>query len=228
MGLNLPEGSRFMVFGEYNQLVEQLDHNLIVLGFDFRNYIRLHHQFIWANRIAGSTNFGTERLLYLMGGTDSWMLPTFDQDARIDPDQNWLYQTLATNMRGFNQNARNGNNFVVINSEFRLPVFRYLLNKPIESQFLKNFQLVAFGDVGTAWTGWNPYDKDNVLYTRYVESGPLKIRVQFEKDPLIGGLGFGARTKIFGYFIKGDLAWGIEDKKIKKTPIFYLSMSLDF
>lgn len=228
LGLNLYEGTRFMVFGEYNQLVDQLDRNLMVLGFDFRHYLRIHRQFIWANRIAGSTNFGTERLLYYMGGTDSWMIPSFDQETRIDPDQNWVYQALATNMRGFNQNARNGNNFLVINSEFRLPIFRYLLNKPIKSQFVKNFQVVAFGDIGTAWSGWNPYDEDNVLYTRYVESGPLSIKVQYEKDPLIGGIGFGARTKLLGYFIKGDLAWGIEDGKIKDKPLFYLSMSLDF
>ncbi len=228
LGLNLHEGSRFMVFGEYNQLVEQLNRNLMVLGFDFRNYTRIHRQFIWANRLAGSTNFGTEKLLYYMGGTDNWMLPSFDQETRIDPEKNWVYQALATNMRGFNQNARNGNNFIVFNSEFRLPVFRYLLNKPIKSEFVKNFQVVAFGDVGTAWTGWNPYDEDNVLYTRYEESGPLRIKVQYEKDPLIGGVGFGARTKLLGYFIKGDLAWGIEDGKIKKKPLFYLSMSLDF
>ena len=228
LGLNLHEGMRFMIFGEYNQMIDQLNRNLMVVGFDFRNYTRIHRQFIWANRFAGSSNFGTEKLLYYMGGTDSWMLPTFDQETRIDPDQNWVYQALATNLRGFNQNARNGNTFVVFNSEFRLPVFRYLLNKPISSQFVKNFQIVAFGDVGTAWTGWNPYDEDNVLYTRYEESGPLRIKVQYEKDPLIGGIGFGARTKLLGYFIKGDLAWGIEDGRIKKTPKFYLSMSLDF
>lgn len=228
LGLNLPEGTRFMVFGEYNQQIEQINKSLLVVGFDFRNYLRIHRQMIWANRLAASSNFGTERLLYYMGGTDSWMLPRFADDTRTDPDQNWVYQALATNMRGFKQNARNGNTFVVLNSELRLPLFRYLLNKPIKSEFIKNFQLVGFGDIGTAWNGWNPYDADNVLYTRYVNSGPLRIKVQYEKDPLIAGIGFGARTKLLGYFLKGDLAWGIEDGKIKRDPIFYLSMSLDF
>ena len=228
IGLNLMEGSRFMLFGEYNQLIEELDRNLVVLGFDFRHYLRLHRQFIWANRIAGSTNFGTDRLMYYMGGTDSWIVPTFNQETPIDYSQNWTYQTLATNMRGFDQNARNGNNFIVLNSEFRMPIFRYLLNRPIKSEFVNNFQLVTFGDLGTAWSGWNPYDEDNVLYTRYVESGPLRIRVQYEKDPIIGGIGFGARTKLLGYFIKADLAWGIEDGRINKSPTFYVSLSLDF
>jgi WD40 repeat protein len=228
LGLNLHEGSRFMIFGEYNLLIEDIKRNLMVVGFDFRNYLRLHKQFVWANRFAGSSNFGTDRLLYYMGGVDSWMLPAFDQETRTDPDQNWTYQALATNMRGFNQNARNGNNFVVLNSEFRLPVFRYLFNRPLKSEFMKSFQLVAFGDAGMAWAGWNPYDEDNVLFTKFENSGPLRIKVQYEKDPLIAGIGFGARAKIFGYFLKGDLAWGIEDGQIKKNPKFYLSMSLDF
>lgn len=228
LGLNLPHGTRFMVFGEYNQQVDDADRNLIVVGFDMRNYKRINRQFIWANRIAGSSNFGNDRLIYFMGGTDSWIWPAFDQTTRIDPDKNWVYQTLATNMRGFYQNARNGNNFLVINSELRFPVFTYLLNRPINSEMVKNFQLVAFGDVGSAWTGWNPYDEDNVLYTKYEYYGPLRIKVQYEKDPIIGGVGFGARTKLLGYFMKGDLAWGIEDGNIKRNPIFYFSFGLDF
>jgi hypothetical protein len=228
LSMNLPQGSRFMLFGEYNQMIDDAQRNLIVLGFDFRNYHRIHRQFIWANRIAGSTNFGNDRLIYFMGGTDGNLFPAFDQETRIDPDKNWVYQTLATNMRGFNQNIRNGNNFVVISSELRFPVFTYLLNRPITSELLRHFQVVAFGDVGSAWTGWNPWDEDNVLFTKYESSGPLRIKVQYEKEPIIGGIGFGARTKLLGYFMRADLAWGIEDGHIKKKPKFYLSMSLDF
>lgn len=228
LGLNLPLGTRFMIFGEYNQKIQSGGNNLIVLGFDFRDYRRIHRQFIWANRIAGSTNFGNERLIYFMGGTDGWMAPRFDRTTRIDPDQNWTYQTLATNMRGFYQNARNGNNFLVLNSELRFPVFTYLFNRPIQSEFLRNFQLVTFADAGTAWAGWNPFDENNVLFTKYESFGMLRIKVQYEKDPLIAGIGAGARTKLLGYFLKGDIAWGIEDGRIKRKPVFYLSMSLDF
>lgn len=228
LGLNLPQGNKFMIFGEYNQKIDRSGNNLAVLGFDIRTYKRLHRSFIWANRIAGSTNFGSDRLIYFMGGTDGWIAAKFDPTTRIDPDQKWTYQTLATNMRGFKQNARNGNNFIVLNSELRFPLFTYLLNRPINSDILKNFQLVGFGDLGTAWSGWNPYDENNVLYTKYEYFGPLRIKVQYEKDPIVGGVGFGARTKLLGYFIKGDLAWGIEDGKVKKTPMFYFSLSLDF
>jgi len=228
LGLNLLEGSRFMIFGEYNQHLDKSSKNLMVVGFDLRNYKRLHRQLIWANRFAASSNFGSERLLYYMGGTDQWMIPEFEQETPLDYNQNWVYQTLATNMRGFNQNARNGNNFVVINSELRMPLFKYLLNRPLSSEFLNSFQLVAFGDVGTAWSGWNPYDENNVLYTRYVESGPIRVKVQYQKEPVIAGFGFGARAKLLGYFLKGDLAWGVEDGRVNPTPKFYISMSLDF
>ena len=66
-------------------------------------------------------------------------------------DENYIFQTVVTNMRGFIQNIRNGNNFMVINSELRFPVFKYLLNRPIRNDFIANFQTVGFLDVGTAW-----------------------------------------------------------------------------
>ena len=53
------------------------------------------------------------------------------------------------------------------------------------------------------------------------------IKVREQKEPLIGGFGFGARTRLLGYFIRADVAWGVEDRKINQ-PIFYISLSLDF
>jgi outer membrane translocation and assembly module TamA len=140
---------------------------------------------------------------------------------------NYAYQTLATNMRGFNQNARNGNNFVVINSELRFPVFRYFYNRPIKSDFLTNFQLVTFGDVGLAWAGEDPFSDENSFYIRYIQDGSLWIKIREQKEPLIGGFGFGARTRLLGYFLRADVAWGVEDRDIHEA-VFYLSLSLDF
>ncbi|HMM10991.1 MAG TPA: hypothetical protein PKE03_02730, partial [Bacteroidales bacterium] len=227
LGLNLYTGRRWKVFGEYHQMVLPDQRNFSVAGFDYRQYERIHRNFIWAGRIAASTSFGQDKLIYYMGGVDNWLIPRFDQTTPIDRSQNYRYQTLATNMRGFNQNIRNGNNFMLANSELRFPVFSYLLNNPISSDFVRNFQLVAFGDVGMAWSGLNPYDPANSLYTSYINSGPLNISVEIQKEPLVGGFGFGARTTLLGYFVRGDLAWGVEDRKIAK-PLFYLSFSLDF
>ena len=225
---NIYVGARGKVFGEYYQTIEKETRNLIVLGFDYRHYTRISRNFIWANRIAGSSSFGQNKLIYYMGGVDNCFNATFDNGTPIDYEQHYAYQTLATNMRGFRQNIRNGNNFVVINSELRFPVFSYLLNQPINRAFIKNFQVVAFGDVGTAWTGWNPYDLSNSLYTSHYQDGNLSISVTEQKEPIVAGIGFGLRTTLFGYFVRGDVAWGFQDGVINKKPLYYLSFNLDF
>ncbi len=227
VGLNLYYGTRYKIFGEYYQLVDENSQNLIVLGLDFRNYQKIHRTFIWANRFAASTSFGNNRLIYYMGGVDNWLFPKFNNETPIDYEENYHYQTLATNMRGFKQNIRNGNSFFLINSELRFPVFRYFFNRPIKSDFLNNFQIVAFGDVGTAWTGWNPYSQSNSLFTNTIDDGPLHITVEVQKEPVVAGFGVGLRTRVLGYFLRADWAWGLEDW-VFNPGVFHISLSLDF
>jgi len=227
LGLNLYQGTRYKFFGEYYQMVNTSGNSLIVVGMDIRNYQRVHRTLVWANRFAASTSFGSNKLLYYMGGVDNWLFPSYNINSPVAFDQNYAFQTLATNMRGFAQNIRNGNSFFVYNTELRWPVFRYLFNRPIRSDFINNFQIVLFGDVGTAWTGTSPWSEDNQLFTQYIYRNPLFIKVEMQKDPIVEGFGFGARTRLFGYFLRGDLAWGVEDGRIRK-PIFYFSLSLDF
>jgi hypothetical protein len=227
VGLNLYYGTRYKIFGEYYQQLNTSGNNMIVLGADFRHYQKIHRTLILALRFAASTSFGKSKLIYYMGGVDNWLWPSFDQNIPVAPDQNYAFQTLATNMRGFDQNIRNGNSFVVVNTEFRLPVFRYFYNRPIRSDFLNNFQIVAFGDIGTAWTGITPYSVDNTLFTKYIYQQPLFIKVQLLREPFVEGIGFGLRSRVLGYFIRGDVAWGIEDGYWRK-PVYYLSLSLDF
>lgn len=227
LGLNLYDGNRFKIFAEYFRLFSEDKKELMVLGMDFRYYQKIHKSFIWANRLAASSSFGNSKLIYYMGGVDNWLLPKFDTEINIDRDQNYAYQTLATNMRGFKQNIRNGNSFAVINSELRFPVFKYLINRPIKSEFLNNFQVIGFGDIGTAWTGPSPYSEENSLYTQIFEQYPIKITVKTQRDPVVAGYGFGLRSKVLGYFLRADWAWGVEDRVIKPS-IFYISLSLDF
>lgn len=227
IGINLLQGFRYKIFGEYYQLVKKNSVNMIVVGFDFRHYTKIHRSFIWANRLAGSTSFGKDKLLYYMGGVDNWLVPKFNTEYQIDYTQNYAFQTLATNMRGFKQNARSGNTFALFSSELRFPVFRYFFNKPLKSDFLNNFQIIGFTDIGSAWQGLNPLTEANTYYTKTIQQSPFDITVQVQKDPLIAGYGFGLRSSLFGYFLRADWAWGIEDQVIQPR-IFYLSLSLDF
>ena len=110
-----------------------------------------------------STSFGKNRLIYYMGGIDNWWFAEFNEEINVDTTINYTYQTLATNMRGFTQNIRNGTSFFVLNSELRFSIIRFLVKKPLKNDFLNSFQVVAFGDIGTAWTGLTPYSEDNSL-----------------------------------------------------------------
>ncbi|MDF2437273.1 MAG: hypothetical protein K0Q95_1649 [Bacteroidota bacterium] len=226
-GLNLYNGLRGKLFAEYYRQIDKEDTDFFVLGMDWRYYKKIHRDLIWANRIATSTSFGKQKLIYYMGGVDNWFGAKFDNTTNIATDQNYAYQTLATNMRGFYQNVRNGNSFAVWNSEIRFPIFRYLYKRPIRADFIQNFQIIAFGDVGTAWTGPNPYSDKNSLNSEVIYQDPLVITLKTQHDPLVAGYGWGIRSRLFGYFIRLDRAWGVQDGIVMK-PIWHLSLSLDF
>ena len=230
--INIYYGSRFKIFGEFYNQVDKWKTDLFVVGADFRHYQQLHRNLIFATRFAISTSFGHTRLVYYLGSVDNWMnfstkIPTFDNTIPIDTTQNYAYQTLATNMRGFTQNIRNGNSFFVMNNELRWPIISYLANRPLNSEFLANLQLIGFADVGTAWTGPSPYSKKNAYNTEIIYNNPLTIIIDKQRDPIVMGYGFGVRSKLLGYFIRADWAWGI-DSNIQLPRIFYLSLSLDF
>jgi Tol biopolymer transport system component len=228
-GLNLYNGARAKLFGEYYRQIDKKQTDFFVVGFDARHYQKIHRDFIWANRIAGSSSFGNKKLIYYMGGVDNWFNPQFDNTTNIATDQNYAYQTLATNMRGFFQNIRNGNSFVVINSELRFPIFKYLYKRPIRSDFIQNFQIIGFGDVGTAWNGYSPYSEENALNTTIIGNNntPYIVTLKTLHNPIVGGYGWGIRSRIFGYFVRLDRAWGVQDG-IVLNPLWYLSLSLDF
>ena len=230
-GVNVLFGTRYKLFAEYFNRIDESSKNITVLGLDFRHYIKIHRNLVWANRLAASTSSGTQKLVYYLGSVDNWInfssTPTFNSDVPVAPGQNYAYQALASNLRGFSQNIRNGNSFAVINSEIRWPVFSYLLNRPIKNEFINSFQLIAFGDIGTAWTGKSPYTNDNSFNIQTIEQDPITVTIQRQQEPLVGGYGWGMRGKLLGYFVRADWAWGVDDGEVKPR-IFYLSLALDF
>ncbi|MBK6527995.1 MAG: hypothetical protein IPG07_22075 [Crocinitomicaceae bacterium] len=229
MELNIQRGTRFKFFAEYLQELGGNYDPTFNLGFDFRNYTRITRNFIWVNRLAGATSLGDRKLLYYMGGVDNWVLrpqEDFDQSITVDPTQNFGFQTIATPMRGFVQNIRNGNSFLLYNTEFRLPIFTFFSSYPIRSEMVRHFQIIAFGDVGTAWTGPHPFSAENHFNTQVINDKPIIINVENLREPIIGGFGFGFRSKIWGYFVRFDLAWGVEDLDIQK-PLPYFSLTKD-
>lgn len=234
---NILNGTRYKIWVElHKQFSVNLDQGidvslndgyLGVIGFDFRHYQKVHRQIVWANRVAGGVSFGSRKLIYYLGGVDSWIAPVFNPNTEINYDNNYAFQTLATPVRGYEQNIRNGSAYATFNSELRFPVFSYLINKPIKAQMIRNFQVVGFFDAGTAWEGLNPFNQDNPYNTVTFGQDPLSVDANFFRDPVVAGFGWGLRTTIFGYFLRMDRARGIELNGLTKG-YWYFSLSLDF
>jgi Tol biopolymer transport system component len=227
--LNIMNGFRMKVWTEYWRFDDKKTNDLFTSGFDLRHYQKVHRQITWCNRLAGGNSMGSDRLIFYLGGVDNWLNPTFNTNINIVNPSQYGFQTLATNMRGFNQNIRNGNNFLVYNSELRIPVVRYFMSQPLRSDFLNNFQVIGFFDFGMAWNGLSPLSKENTENTQqYIQQGPsIVVTVINQKNPLVAGTGFGLRSKLLGYFVRLDFGWGIDNLVVQKRVVG-LSITTDF
>jgi hypothetical protein len=227
--LNIYNGWRAKIWTEYWAFYDTKKRDLFTSGIDVRHYQKVHRQITWCNRFAGGNSLGTDRLIFYLGGVDNWMNPSFNSNINIVKPDQYGFQTLATNMRGFKQNIRNGNNFLVYNSELRIPVIRYFMNKNLRSDFLNNLQVCLFGDLGMAWYGTNPLSDDNTrnVKTYFQEGTNVIITVVDPKNPLVAGYGFGFRSRLLGYFVRLDFGWGV-DNLVVQPKVVYFSLAQDF
>jgi hypothetical protein len=237
--LNIMNGLRAKVWTEYWLQTENGGGTLFTSGFDVRHYQKVHRQITWCNRIAGGNSLGSSRLLFYLGGVDNWFVPKFNNNVNIVHPEQYGYQTLATDMRGYYQNIRNGNNFLLYNSEMRIPIVRYLIDYPLRSDFLNNLQVIGFTDVGMAWYGSNPLSGENTENVKsYIQGDPYSssgtggstgiiVTVIDNKNPLVGGMGFGFRSRLLGYFVRLDFGWGIDNWVVQKKVVG-LSFTTDF
>jgi hypothetical protein len=231
---NIWKGLRYKVFADVFSQLSDLGTSegrfMFNAGFDARHYLPIYRNLIWAVRAGGDFSWGDQKVVYYLGGVDNWLSPKFNNANPPDPTVNYAYQGLAVNLRGFPQNVSNGNNSLVINSEFRVPVFSTFFNKPINNAFLRNFQLVQFFDLGAAWTG-DPFniERPNVIYTDPNNgNNPLSVRLRAGGiGPFAGGYGFGARSTLLGYFLRLDAAWEM-NSFFKGKPMWYFAMGFDF
>jgi len=241
--LNIWNGLRWKIYWDYNA---QIGNNVktesgdfpftMNMGFDARYFLPIYRNITWAVRGAADFSWGSQKIIYYLGGVDNWLLfgqnrrrdgsyRYFDPANTPDPDAEYSFESLAVNLRGFKQNVANGNNAVVLNSEIRIPVFTTFINRPINSAFLRNFQLVQFIDLGTAWNG--AYDKLQRPYVSY-NSAPVTFRVRAGGiGPFAGGYGVGARSTLLGYFLRLDAGWQMNGF-FKGKPQYHLAMGLDF
>jgi hypothetical protein len=80
-----------------------------------------------------------------------------------------------------------------------------------------------------AWTGWNPLSKENTenINVYPYEGSNIIVTVNNPKNPLVGGMGFGVRSRLLGYFVRLDLGWGIDNWQVQKRVVGF-SLATDF
>jgi hypothetical protein len=241
---NIWNGLRWKVYADVNAevsnkagTVKNQEHPFTMnVGFDARNYLPIYRNIIWAVRAAGDFSWGKQKFIYYLGGVDNWLIfgankkadgsyRYFNPANKPSTTANYAFQSLAENLRGFIQNVANGNNAIVINSEVRAPVFSSFFNKPINNAFLRNFQIVQFVDLGTAWNGsYNKIARPSITYG----APPVEVKVKAGGiGPFAGGYGFGARSTLLGYFLRFDAGWEMNGF-FRGKPKYYFAMGLDF
>ena len=224
--VNIRQGMRYKLFAEGIGGISKGKGGMYNFGFDVRHYQKIYRNFTLATLFTGAHSGGKQKVLYFLGGVDNWILPKQAVGTGI-ADQNYAFQALATNLRGYKQNARNGNSYAVLNEELRLPIWNTLVRRPVRSPILNNLQLIGFVDAGAAWNGLFPDGQNTSTPTTIGNFGnPVLLNLEPSNKSDVGvGFGGGLRTVLLGYFVRLDAAWNIEG--IRK-PIWYFSFGTDF
>ncbi|UPL49528.1 hypothetical protein [Hymenobacter sublimis] len=244
-GVNMLQGTRMKIGMTRLYDVAGGDKDFTKIYVDLRHYQKIHRQLIWANRVSFGQYIGggSSQPFFRLGGMDNWLNYDYEDDqiidsngnspdpARLSPTQ-MFYQQFVTNLRGFDYSKRVGQKYVLLNTELRLPIIQYFSRNPIESGFFRNLQLTAFGDLGTTYSGANPFSVNNSINTQ-VNPGNLGNGNSFTgtvinfANPMLYGYGAGIRTTMLGFYVKGDVAWGRE-QYTEKGPKLYVTLGYDF
>jgi hypothetical protein len=234
-GMNMMEGTRFKVRYDLYQGMTNGNESFNRVSLDLRHYQKIHRDLILAVRASASHSGGRAPKQNILGGMENWLgnrkeTRTGDNPLNFEKDnRDIFFADFATNLRGFKLNRLSGTSYMLLNAELRIPLVKYLYRGAITSSFLRNFQIVGFGDIGTAWTGKGPFSENNSLNTQIIgsEDEPFRATVTNYKNPYLMGYGAGVRTTLFGFYAKFDYAWGVDNGYINK-PIPYVTLGYDF
>jgi outer membrane protein assembly factor BamA len=205
------------------------------VSIDLRHYQKIYKEIVFAVRGYAGTFFGNSPKKYVLGGMDNWFGNKFNDQGAGNPfvnggttfNNNLVFTDFATSLRGFNYATLFGTSVALANAELRVPLIRALSGGPIASNFFRNMQLTAFYDIGSSWTGPVPLKTQNSVRTRQVNEGPFKVDLKEYLNPWLYSYGFGFRSMMLGYYMKFDLAWPVENYKVK-DPRVSVTLGFDF
>jgi Tol biopolymer transport system component len=234
-GMNLIEGTRAKLTFTHHEGLGNKNASFTNLSADIRHYQKIYKEIVLAVRGFGGSFFGKSPKMYALGGMDNWFGDHLNYDGIGNPlasvsgkyNPNMIFTEFATNLRGFDYATLYGNNVVMANVEFRLPLIRALAGGPITSNFFRNMQFIGFYDVGTSWSGGAPFDENGSVRQREVIGGPFSVQLNEYLNPWLYSYGFGMRSVMLGYYMKFDLAWPVENYKTH-DPRLSVTLGFDF
>jgi Tol biopolymer transport system component len=207
---------------------------------DLRNYMRIHKNIVFASKLYVGSFMGKNPQSYLVGGMDNWLFNKFHQPPTNRPEispvrnpsgvenSNILFAEFM-DLRGFDYDEIRGRNVITLSNELRIPLFAYLTRGNITSNFIRNFQLVGFYDIGSAWNDAAPWERVNDQNTEVIntEGSPFVITLNNFNNPWLQSYGAGLRTVLMNYYVKFDVARPIRNYEAEDLK-FYVTLGFNF
>ena len=240
--MNIIEGTRGKISFIHYEGLNNRGNSFGQVSMDIRHYQKVYKEIVFAVRGFAGSFFGRSPKQYLLGGMDNWVLNNTRYSGTTGKGENnplgvktenqdVLFVEYVTNLRGFDYATLFGNNVLLMNAEFRVPIIQALTSGPITSNFFKHLQLIAFYDIGTSWSGKPPFSGEtSVSFTRIDTGpgGPFQIDVKNYLNPWLYSYGVGMRSIMLGYYMKVDVAWPVENYQVAKNPSWFITLGFDF
>jgi len=237
-GMNLMEGTRGKISLTHYQGIDNGENSFTRASVDLRHYQKIYKEIVFAIRGFGGTFFGNSPKKFLLGGMNNWLfnktyMEGVTSEGQLNPlgitseTQDLLFVEYTTNLRGFDYATLFGNSVMLMNAELRIPLVRALSNGPIASNFFRNLQFIGFYDVGTSWSGEPPFSSETSVSYNVIKNPPFTAQIKNYLNPWLYSYGVGARTVVFSYYLKFDLAWPVHNYDVGK-PRGFLTLGFDF
>lgn len=207
---------------------------------DLRNYQKIHKNITLASKLYVGSFFGENAQNYLVGGMDNWLFNEFYNPPSNRPEpspvrnptgsenSNILFADFV-DLRGFDYDEIRGRNVITFTTELRIPLFSYLTRGNITSNFVRNFQMVGFYDIGSAWNDFAPWERVNDQNTEVIntEGSPFVVVLNNFNNPWLQSYGAGLRTVLLNYYVKFDVARPIRNYESEDLK-FYFTLGYNF
>jgi len=207
---------------------------------DLRNYQKIHKNITLASKLYVGSFMGNNPQNYLVGGMDNWLFNEFYNPPSNRPEpspirnpagnenSNILFADFV-DLRGFDYDEIRGRNVITFTTELRIPLFSYLTRGNITSNFVRNFQLVGFYDIGSAWNDFAPWERVNDQNTEVINTAgsPFVIVLNNFNNPWLQSYGAGLRTVLMNYYVKFDVARPIRNYETEDLR-FYFTLGYNF